>query len=146
MTTHSERLSEHLRIAGYSLTTPRKEVFQVLGDGKPHSMHDIVAATESKLDRASAYRTIKLFEQLGIVQRVNIGWKYKLELTDLFGDHHHHISCLKCGKIVAIHEDEQIEHMIHAFSQKYGISAEQHQLEIQGYCTSCQADTDNRMK
>jgi Fur family ferric uptake transcriptional regulator len=138
-TDKEQQLAKILKDAGHSLTTPRKLIFSLLNDSEPRSMPALQKRLQNKIDRASLYRAINLFEQLGIVQRVNIGWKYKLELTDIFNDHHHHISCLGCGKTIAIEEDEQVERLIHAFSEKYGITAEHHQLEIQGYCKNCLA-------
>jgi Fur family ferric uptake transcriptional regulator len=128
-----------LKDAGYSLTTARRLVFELLHNSEPMSVHSIHEHLKDQIDRASVYRVINVFEEIGIVQRINIGWKYKLELTDVFNDHHHHISCIGCSKIVAIEEDQQIEKLIEAFSEKYEITAERHQLEIQGYCEKCLA-------
>jgi Fur family transcriptional regulator, ferric uptake regulator len=145
MSAESDQLFDKiLKGAGYSLTAARKLVFELLESDEPQSMHQLLERTGGRIDRASLYRVIRLFEELGIVQRVNIGWKYKLELTDIFNDHHHHISCMHCGKIIAIKENEQIEALIHAFSEKYKISAEKHQLEIQGYCENCRAMSSSK--
>ena len=73
-------------------------------------MHDLIKRTKG-VDRASVYRAVRLFEQLGIVQRLNTGWKYKIELTDKFAEHHHHLTCLQCGKTIAMGESE-LEEMI----------------------------------
>jgi Fur family ferric uptake transcriptional regulator len=130
-------LAKILKDAGYSVTAARKLVFELLYDDEPQSMHTLYERIGGKIDRASLYRVVNVFEQIGIVQRINIGWKYKLELTDVFNDHHHHISCMGCGKILAIKEDEQIESLIRTFSDRYEITAARHQLEIQGYCKKC---------
>lgn len=140
MSTDQKALVEKiLKDAGHSVTTARMQVFAALCDHEPQSMRTLQKKLAGKIDRASLYRVINLFEQLSIVQRINVGWKYKLELTDIFQDHHHHISCLGCGKIIPIEEDEQIERLIHTFAAKYGITPERHQLEIQGYCVQCSA-------
>jgi Fe2+ or Zn2+ uptake regulation protein len=83
-----------------------------------------------------------MFEQVGIVQRVYVGWKYKIELTDIFSHHHHHISCLGCHKLIAIKEDEQIEKLIQELATAHQVVAISHQLEVQGYCTTCQHKKD----
>jgi Fur family transcriptional regulator, ferric uptake regulator len=88
MTDISNQLQNLLRSSGYSLTTPRKIVFTALQHKEPQTIHDIVASCQTQIDRASVYRTIQLFEQLGVVQRMQIGWKYKLELSDKFSAHH----------------------------------------------------------
>jgi Fur family ferric uptake transcriptional regulator len=131
-------LSDILKRSNYSVTKPRRLVFELLEDQEPLSMHELYVRAQGKLDRVSLYRTIRLFEEVGIVQRVYIGWKYKVELTDIFMHHHHHISCLSCHKLIAIHEDAEIEKLISSLAKKHGIVATSHQLEVQGYCPACQ--------
>jgi Fur family ferric uptake transcriptional regulator len=134
-----EILQDILKRNGYSITKARRFIFQLLCDQEPQSMHDIYLRTKGEVDRASLYRIIRIFEQTGIVQRVYIGWKYKIELTDIFSHHHHHISCLSCHKLIAIKEDEEIENLINALAAKHQVIATSHQLEVQGYCKDCQA-------
>lgn len=99
-------------------------------------MHELLLACPT-VDRASIYRTVALFEKLGIVQRLQIGWKYKLELTDSFIHHHHHLSCSQCGKIVALPENADLEAALLALATSRGFSAQDHQLEIRGLCGDC---------
>ena len=130
-------LHKILKDNNYSTTKARRVVCELLWRREPQSMHDLQVLAQGKLDRASLYRTIALYEQLGIVQRIYIGWKYKAELSDIFSHHHHHISCLACGKIVAITNEDHIEHLIAGIAQSHGFVAQKHQLEIRGYCASC---------
>jgi Fur family ferric uptake transcriptional regulator len=131
-------LRDILKRNGYSMTRPRRLIFELLCDQEPQSMHAIYVKINKQVDRASLYRIIRIFEQTGIVQRVYVGWKYKLELTDIFSHHHHHISCLSCHKLIAIQEDEQIEKLIQELAIKHQVIATSHQLEVQGYCKECQ--------
>lgn len=133
----SALLRKILKDNGYSTTEPRKVVCELLWNREPQSMRELAERARGKIDRASLYRTIGLFEKLGIVQRIYIGWKYKVELSDVFTHHHHHISCLGCGKIVAITEEDDIEQLIHDLAARHGFSAQTHQLEIRGYCKVC---------
>src|ERR1700722_13846047 len=89
-----EELKAALKSREYSLTAARQAVFSALLDKEPQTMQQLVAACPT-IDRASVYRTVSLFEQLGVVQRLQIGWKYKLELSDRFHHHHHHLTCVK---------------------------------------------------
>lgn len=130
------KLTRLLKSHGYSLTKPRIEVFKYLIGKEPLSISAVTKSLETTVDRASIYRTVTLFQQLGIVQRHNIGWKYKIELTDMFSDHHHHFTCTLCGKIVAINETE-LESFIDSLAKQYGFTATQHQIELQGICASC---------
>lgn len=132
-----ELLRKVLKDNGYSLTKPRNVVGELLWGKEPQSMRELTERSSGLIDRASLYRTIDLFEKLGLVRRVYIGWKYKVELSDVFTHHHHHISCLDCGKVVAITEDTEIERLIHQISDRYGFTAPAHQLEVTGYCPDC---------
>jgi len=131
-------LQKILKDNSCSLTRPRQIVCQLLWQHEPQSMHELGVRSQGLLDRASLYRTVSLFERLGIVQRLYIGWKYKVELSDIFSHHHHHISCLGCGKIVAITEETEIEQLISSLAAQHGFSAQGHQLEVRGYCAACQ--------
>jgi len=100
-------------------------------------MGELTKKAMGKLDRASVYRNVALFEQLGIVHRIYIGWKYKLELSDDFLAHHHHLSCLRCGKVIDIHDDTGVEEFIETVTKKIGFTPRRHQLEVDGVCGDC---------
>jgi len=136
-----ETLYRTLKEHGYSLTKPRQAVFEALVDTEPQSMAEIIEATQGLLDRASVYRIIALFERLGIVNRIQMGWKYKLELSDSFSYHHHHATCLRCGRIVTLPENNDLEQKIQILALINGFIIKDHQLEIRGLCPKCQALT-----
>ena len=126
-----------LRQNGYSLTKTRQAVFNALTDTGPITMAQLITKVRAKADRASVYRTVELFEKLGIINRIQVGWKYKLELSDLFTEHHHHATCLQCGKIVPLEEDPVLEKSIHKLSRSVGFTDTSHILEIRGLCSEC---------
>lgn len=132
-----EELIKTLKDHGYSLTGPRQAVFSALQAGVPRSMRELTLDLASVIDRASIYRTVALFEKLGIVVRVQQGWKYKIELSDKFSPHHHHLVCTKCGRVVSFTEPEDLEATIHEIAVKGGFIADSHSLEITGICAQC---------
>jgi Fur family ferric uptake transcriptional regulator len=125
-----------LKTNGHSITKARLRVFDALLGAEPLSMHTLVEQT-GQVDRASVYRAVELFERLGIVQRLNTGWKYKLELTDKFTDHHHHLTCVRCGRTIAMNETE-LESLITRLADSHHFAPTAHQIEIQGLCQDCQ--------
>jgi Fur family ferric uptake transcriptional regulator len=131
-----ELFVEVLRRHSYSLTKPRLAVFNALLGEEPVSMHELVEKVPS-IDRASVYRTVSLLEELGVILRINIGWKYKLELSEMFSAHHHHICCTACGKIVALNE-RALERVVDRLSALHDFIPVAHQIEIQGLCSNCQ--------
>jgi Fur family ferric uptake transcriptional regulator len=74
---------------------------------------------------------------LGIVQRLQIGWKYKLELSDSFHEHHHHLTCSRCGQVTPFEENVAIENKLEELAKKEKFTMTGHQLEIQGICQKC---------
>ncbi len=131
-----ESLKALLKNSGKSVTKPRLWVFEALLGHEPISMHNLVGKARA-VDRASIYRTVDLFERLGIVQRLNTGWKYKLELTDKFAEHHHHLTCTRCGRTIAMNESE-LETLIARLAAHHQFAPTSHQIEIQGLCRDCQ--------
>lgn len=126
-----------LKQGGCRVTKARLAVFEQLYNQESLSMHDLVQHSKG-VDRASVYRAVDLFEQLGIVQRFHIGWKYKIELTDRFAAHHHHLSCLSCGRTIPINEHD-LERVIDELAKEHNFMPTAHQIELQGYCETCQS-------
>ncbi|HSX16730.1 MAG TPA: transcriptional repressor [Patescibacteria group bacterium] len=135
MASHNEEFRQLLKDHGQSVTKARLAVFNALLGKEPLSMHELVNHVP-EIDRASAYRTVELFEQLGIVQRLNTGWKYKLELSDKFAEHHHHLTCTHCGRTIPMNETE-LERVIDRLAQAHDFTPTAHQIEIQGLCSNC---------
>jgi len=132
-----EQLKLTLQQAGYSLTSARKIVFVALLDREPLTMNELVRLTSPAVNRASVYRTVELFERLGIIVRLQMGWKYKLELSDDFASHHHHLTCLKCGQVQSFKESPRVSHELQQLALKAGFTETGHQLEIRGLCRNC---------
>lgn len=120
-----------------SLTKTRKVVFNLLLNQGPQTMQVLVKRAEGKVDRATVYRTLELFERLGIVHRLNIGWKYKYELSDIFLEHHHHFYCSNCGKSYDLPSNPMLETMVDSLTSKEGFSPRGHKIEIFGLCPAC---------
>lgn len=132
-----EKLSETLKKHGYSLTKPRQTVFAALQSGTPRSMRELTLDLSSVIDRASIYRTVALFEELGIVVRVQQGWKYKIELSDVFSPHHHHVTCTNCGRSMSFDEPDGLTELLDGIALENGFTHENHSLEISGLCAQC---------
>ena len=133
-----ELLEKKLKLNGHSITKPRKITFETLVQSNiPLTMQELIRRTNKKIDRASVYRTIDLFESNDITQRIYSGWKYKLELSDAFQEHHHHFTCSNCGLVIPIN-NQTLEDDIDKISKETYFKTVSHQLEIQGICNKCQ--------
>ena len=133
----TRQLQTALKERGYSLTRARLAVFTALQGEEPQTIRELTIKVGSTADRSSLYRAISLFEKLDIVQRLQIGWKYKLELSAAFSYHHHHLSCIDCGLTIAIKEDSGLEKRINAVATAKNFHSTDHLLEIRGRCPKC---------
>ena len=131
------KIKELLVNNGYSWTKSRRLVYETVYVGKPKSINDIISSLDGQVDRVSVYRVIELYEKLGAVNRINIGWKYKLELSDKFVPHHHHLTCLNCGQVIDIEDEEHIDNFIEEVTSKFSFKPERHAFEIEGLCINC---------
>ncbi len=138
MTTAHSQFDQHLKDAGFSITKARQKVFTALSGSVPLTMRQLLDAVSDSCDRASIYRTVELLEKLGVVQRIHLGWKYKLELADAFHEHHHHLVCTKCGELRDLPGNEAVEAYLQQLASSQGYQMQSHLLEIQGLCQKCQ--------
>ncbi|MDQ2973398.1 MAG: transcriptional repressor [bacterium] len=131
-----KRFKQTLKTQGYFVTRPRMRLFGLLQNHPALTFKDLVGKVE-KHDQSTVYRNMDLFEKLGIIHRIKLGWQYRIELTDKFHRHHHHLSCLDCGIILVLKDESRIESEIERICKMADFVASDHQLEIRGYCKSC---------
>lgn len=131
------RFKRLLRSRGHFVTAPRMRMFGHLQHHPAVTIKKLLELVD-RHDRATVYRNIDLFEKLGIINRLQLGWHTKIELSDVFKHHHHHMSCVNCGKVWALKENMTIENEIDQLARARGFRPMDHQLEIRGLCKSCQ--------
>ena len=89
-----------------------------------------------QLGYATVHRTLKLFAECGIAEQRHFGdGQARYEASDL-DEHHDHLICVTCGKIVEF-EDPRIERLQEEVARQHGFSIERHRLELYGCCESC---------
>ena len=136
MTVKLEQFEKLLRSNGLFCTKPRLHLFMSLQKYNEVTISELINLLNVH-DQATVYRNIKLFEKLGIINRLRLGWHSKLELSDIFHHHHHHFTCLKCGEIIILKENQALEQEITRISNQLDFQASDHQIEIRGYCKKC---------
>ncbi len=130
------RFRSLLKNEGHFATQPRLKLFATLQNHSTLSIHELITSLE-RHNQATVYRNIKLFEELGIISRLQLGWRSKLELSDVFQHHHHHMTCGNCGKVYILKDNPIIEAEIDRMSRTSGFKSTDHQLEIRGLCKTC---------
>lgn len=128
---------DQLAEAGYRNGNSRRKVIELLGS-------QTCAITALELDRrlagvgrATVYRALEQMEELGLVQRIDVGSDSAgYEKVDPEGHHHHHIVCTDCGKVVPF-EDKQLEQAIHEIPVRDGFRIQSHDITLKGTCEDC---------
>lgn len=124
-----------LKQNGFTATKTRMAILQAILSAQPATMQQLIS-TLTDVDRATVYRTVDLFVDLGIAKKVSTGFKYRVELGDSFQEHHHHLTCLHCGSVIDVHTPE-IEYAIEQTASNNGFRPIRHDVEIMGYCANC---------
>lgn len=123
--------------AGFRRGGGRRQVVEVLG-------RERCALTALEIDRrlpgvgrATVYRSLEQLESLGLVQRVDLGGEAAgYERVEPSGQHHHHIVCERCGRVVAF-EDERLERAIVALGERDDFKLSSHEVTLRGVCADC---------
>lgn len=134
-----DRFKETLQNANYSYTQPRKTAFEQLAKHGPMTTAKLAQACAPTTDRATTYRTVELFEKLGIINRIWHGFKSQIELSEIFTPHHHHAVCQQCGSTVVIVNPE-LEKLLAQVTKQHQFLAISHIIELSGYCKKCQKE------
>ncbi|HUC20717.1 MAG TPA: Fur family transcriptional regulator [Candidatus Polarisedimenticolaceae bacterium] len=130
------KFKDYLRQSGQSVTGPRLRVFEFMQNHHPTTVAAIIQKLEPEFDRASVYRTLNLLRGLDVIHDIVAGGKRMIELSDVFDNHHHHITCLMCGTHETI-QDDRVEQALAQIAKTKGYENATHQLQINGICKAC---------
>ena len=119
---------------GVKLTDQRKVIAKIMSDTHDHldvdELYKRVSKIDSKISIATVYRTVKLFEETGILAKHEFkGSKARYE--ELNESHHDHLIDIKSGEIIEFVDDE-IEKLQKKVADKYGYELVDHKLELYG--------------
>ena len=119
---------------GVKLTDQRKIIAKVMSEANDHpnvdELYNRVSKIDSKISIATVYRTVKLFEEFGILAKHEFkGDKARYE--QLNESHHDHLIDVKSGEIIEF-VDQEIEKLQKKVAEKYGYDLVDHKLELYG--------------
>ena len=119
---------------GVRLTDQRKLIAKVMTESESHpdvdELHKKVNKLDSKISIATVYRTVKLFEEAGIVSKHDFkGNKSRYEQAP--EEHHDHLIDINSGEITEF-VDEEIEKLQKQVAEKLGYKLVDHRLELYG--------------
>ena len=134
----SDTIEQKCLSKGVKLTEQRKIIAKMISESKEaygksdhpdvDELYNRVSKIDPKISIATVYRTVKLFEEAGILVKHDFkAGKARYEIND---DHNHLID-IKTGEIIEF-VDQEIEKLQKKVAEKYGYTLVDHKLELYG--------------
>ncbi|MGZ4187536.1 MAG: Fur family transcriptional regulator [Solirubrobacteraceae bacterium] len=137
----SEHVHAVLSQAGLKRGGARERVIELLAT-KPCALsaveiEDELRASGRPTGRASVYRVLDLLVEHGLAERLEVGdGQARFERHHPDGEHHHHLVCDRCGRLVAF-DDPGLEQAIDRLSDRLGVRIDSHDVLLRGACERC---------
>jgi Fur family ferric uptake transcriptional regulator len=126
---------------GLRSTAQRRLIIEVFFKSGEHlSIEDLwakVRKRDPKVGYATVYRTLKMLTESGLASERRFGDGLSRYEVAHKGEHHDHLICTSCGRIVEF-EDPQIELLQEQAAQRHGFTLTRHRHELYGLCPDCQ--------
>jgi Fur family ferric uptake transcriptional regulator len=136
-------IQDSLRERGVRLTRQRRLLLDLIDQSGLHldaeSLFQMAKEKDSKLNRVTVYRTLKMLKESGLVD--------ELDLAHFKGDQHFyetrlkqehaHIICLRCGRVEEFF-GEELQHVREQVQSQFGFQIMFARTEVGGYCSHCQ--------
>jgi Fur family transcriptional regulator, ferric uptake regulator len=137
----AERVSDRLAEAGHRRGGARRELLELMaGQRCALSAYEIeaqLAAGPRRVSRASIYRILEQLEEVGAVQRVDVGGGItRYEPLGRETHHHHHLVCDCCGSLEPF-TDEALERAVQQVAERVALDVSEHEIVLHGTCTRC---------
>ncbi|WP_418792450.1 Fur family transcriptional regulator [Phosphitispora sp. TUW77] len=137
-----ENLKQKLCDREYKLTPQRRIIMEMFTNNQEkhlsaEDVYGMIKQNNPEIGLATVYRTLDLFAELDILQKIDFGdgrSRYEFYTDDVH--HHHHLICLECGKVMEF-ADDLLESLESAIEEKIRFKIIDHQLKFYGYCEKC---------
>lgn len=140
---HHNDIKKELKEKGYKLTPQRRNTLNIILENAGQHLsieeiYDLVKKDCPEIGLATIYRTLQLFEEIGLVSKHNFDdGCNRYELVDPKQDHHHHhLICLSCGEVSEM-EGDLLEELEQEVQRTKGFEITNHTLKFFGYCKKC---------
>ncbi|MCP4997676.1 MAG: transcriptional repressor [Hyphomicrobiales bacterium] len=129
-----DTIIDRCEAAGLRMTEQRRVIAQVLQGTTDHpdveELYNRASAVDAGISIATVYRTVKLFEEAGILERHEFG-DGRARYEDAERDHHDHLIDLQSGEVIEF-VDPEIEQLQERIAAKLGYTLRGHRLELYG--------------
>ena len=130
----TETILERCAAQGLRMTDQRRTIVEVLETAADHpdveELHARAAALDARISLATVYRTVKLFEETGILEKVDFG-DGRARYEDAEREHHDHLIDVTTGDVIEF-VDPEIEALQEKIAKKLGYKLQGHRMELYG--------------
>ena len=130
----SDTITSRAEAKGLRMTGQRRTIASVLEGAEDHpdveELHARASAADPRISIATVYRTVKLFEEAGILEKVEFG-DGRARYEDAERDHHDHLIDVQSGEVIEFC-DAEIEALQEKIARKLGYRLKGHRLELYG--------------
>ena len=132
---------EHIQKAGLRRTSQRDLILETFLRTEEHlsseDLYWLVQKKDPTVGNTTVYRTLKLLAEAGLAREVRFGDGKTYYEHHYNHEHHDHLICTECGKIIEFFSPE-IEELQDKTAEKYGFRLTNHSLRMWGLCEDCQ--------
>jgi Fur family ferric uptake transcriptional regulator len=134
-------LDKYMTERGLKSTRQRALIVETFFQAGGHvSVEDVwsrVRKLDARVSVATVYRTMKLLAESGLAHARNFGDGQTRYEAAVGREHHDHLICTNCGKIIEF-ENDRIEAMQEMVAKRHGFKVTSHKMELYGLCRDCQ--------
>lgn len=142
MTLDADAILNAFKQKGLRITGPRRTLASLLvetrgSDFTAEQLWDMALLRAPDVGRATVFRAIEILQELQLLDRVEFAdGSHRFRLCHEAGHHHHHITCLNCGRVSEV-EACLGEELIARVESLADFAIEGHRLEFYGRCAEC---------
>lgn len=129
-----DRLEKKCAEKNLKMTGQRRVIAKVLSESADHPdvemLYSRAVAVDPKISIATVYRTVKLFEEAGVIEKHDFG-DGRARFEEAGEEHHDHLIDMKSGKVIEF-TNEEIERLQEAVAKELGYKLLDHRLELYG--------------
>ena len=130
----ADSLISRIEAQGLRMTEQRRTIARVLAESQDHpdveALHARAAALDPRISIATVYRTVKLFEEAGLLDRLEFG-DGRARFEDSQREHHDHLIDMQTGEVIEFC-DPEIEALQDRIAARLGYRLKGHRLELYG--------------
>ena len=131
---------EHIRKSGLRRTSQRDLILEIFLRTEEHltseDLYWLVQKEDPSVGHTTVYRTLKLLTEAGLAREVRFGDNKTYYEHHYDHEHHDHLICTSCGKVVEFFS-QQIEELQDDIAEQHGFKLSHHSLRIWGICEAC---------